>query len=359
MQDQAFLGPESGLAVPGRRRRRRPATSPPSGCTSTATRSPRRSACRPRRCASRWPASAARSAAARTCRCRCTPACSRCTPAGRCKMVYNREESFFGHVHRHPARMRYEHGATRDGRLVYVRAGSCSTAAPTRRARRPSSATPASLGARALRGAERRASTATSSTPTTRRAARCAASARCRPRFALRGADGQAGRRARARPGRAARAQRDGARRPAAHRPGRSTAPAPVAELLAAPARRCRCPPPRPTRRPARAARRRRATPPTARACARGVGYAVGLKNVGFSEGFDDYSTARVRLALIGGEPVVDGAHRGGRGRPGPGHRRRQQIARTELGVERVVVLRRRHRGRLGRARPRRRGRRT
>src|SRR5919199_1780222 len=38
------------------------------------------------------------------------------------KMMYGREESFFGHVHRHPARMRYEHGATRDGRLVYVKA---------------------------------------------------------------------------------------------------------------------------------------------------------------------------------------------------------------------------------------------
>ncbi len=38
------------------------------------------------------------------------------------KMVYGREESFFGHVHRHPARMRYEHGATRDGKLVFVRA---------------------------------------------------------------------------------------------------------------------------------------------------------------------------------------------------------------------------------------------
>jgi CO/xanthine dehydrogenase Mo-binding subunit len=38
------------------------------------------------------------------------------------KMVYGREESFFGHVHRHPARMRYEHGATRDGALVYVKA---------------------------------------------------------------------------------------------------------------------------------------------------------------------------------------------------------------------------------------------
>lgn len=39
------------------------------------------------------------------------------------KMVYSREESFCGgHVHRHPAWMRYEHGATRDGRLVYVKA---------------------------------------------------------------------------------------------------------------------------------------------------------------------------------------------------------------------------------------------
>ena len=38
------------------------------------------------------------------------------------KVVYNREESFFGHVHRHPCTMRYEHGATQDGDLVYVRA---------------------------------------------------------------------------------------------------------------------------------------------------------------------------------------------------------------------------------------------
>ena len=38
------------------------------------------------------------------------------------KMMYSREESFFGHVHRHPALIRYEHGASRDGTLVYVRA---------------------------------------------------------------------------------------------------------------------------------------------------------------------------------------------------------------------------------------------
>jgi len=37
------------------------------------------------------------------------------------KMVYTREESFFGHVHRHPARIWAEHRATRDGKLVCVR----------------------------------------------------------------------------------------------------------------------------------------------------------------------------------------------------------------------------------------------
>src|ERR671930_187268 len=37
------------------------------------------------------------------------------------KMVYSRQESFVGHVHRHPARIKAEHRATREGRLVCVR----------------------------------------------------------------------------------------------------------------------------------------------------------------------------------------------------------------------------------------------
>src|SRR5919109_1309394 len=37
------------------------------------------------------------------------------------KMVYNREESFVGHIHRHPARIWAEHRARRDGKLVCVR----------------------------------------------------------------------------------------------------------------------------------------------------------------------------------------------------------------------------------------------
>ncbi|MGX1510376.1 CO/xanthine dehydrogenase Mo-binding subunit [Streptomyces collinus] len=69
----------------------------------------------------------------------------------------------------------------------------------------------------------------------------------------------------------------------------------------------------------------------------RGVGYAVGIKNVGFSEGFDDYSTARVRLEAAGGRPTVT-VHTAmaevGQG----GVTVHAQIARTELGVAEVTI---------------------
>ena len=70
----------------------------------------------------------------------------------------------------------------------------------------------------------------------------------------------------------------------------------------------------------------------------RGVGYAVGFKNIGFSEGFDDYSTARVRLSMAGGEPLVEvhtAAAEVGQGLVTV----MGQIARTELGVQNVLVL--------------------
>jgi CO/xanthine dehydrogenase Mo-binding subunit len=70
----------------------------------------------------------------------------------------------------------------------------------------------------------------------------------------------------------------------------------------------------------------------------RGVGYAAGFKNICYSEGFDDYASARVRLHLAGGEPVV--AVHSAAADVGQGVTTIQmQIARTELGVERVVVL--------------------
>jgi CO/xanthine dehydrogenase Mo-binding subunit len=70
----------------------------------------------------------------------------------------------------------------------------------------------------------------------------------------------------------------------------------------------------------------------------RGIGYAVGYKNVGYSEGFDDYSTARVTLEAPGGEPIVTvhtAAAEVGQGLVTV----EQQICRTELGVWNVVVV--------------------
>src|SRR5262249_60594243 len=70
----------------------------------------------------------------------------------------------------------------------------------------------------------------------------------------------------------------------------------------------------------------------------RGVCYGVGIRTIGFSAGFDDYSTARVRLSTDDGEPLVEvhtAAAEVGQGLVTV----QAQIARTELGVERVVVL--------------------
>src|SRR5438309_8350706 len=70
----------------------------------------------------------------------------------------------------------------------------------------------------------------------------------------------------------------------------------------------------------------------------RGVGYAVGFKNIGYSEGFDDHSTARVRLSVIDGRPRVE-VHTAA-AEVGQGTVMVQaQIAGSELGVNDVVVL--------------------
>ncbi len=69
----------------------------------------------------------------------------------------------------------------------------------------------------------------------------------------------------------------------------------------------------------------------------RGIGYGVGIKNICFSEGYDDLSTARVRLEVIGGEPVAlvhTAAAEVGQGLVTV----EAQIARTELGIERVTI---------------------
>ena len=66
----------------------------------------------------------------------------------------------------------------------------------------------------------------------------------------------------------------------------------------------------------------------------RGIGYAVGVKNLAFSEGFDDYSDARVALTPAGVE-VHTAAVEVGQGLISVC----QQLARTILGIESVVVI--------------------
>jgi hypothetical protein len=76
----------------------------------------------------------------------------------------------------------------------------------------------------------------------------------------------------------------------------------------------------------------------------RGVGYAVGLKNLAFSEGFDDHAEARVRLTADGVE-VHTAAVEVGQGLVTV----LAQIARTVTGIERVEVVFD-HTGRIGSA---------
>jgi xanthine dehydrogenase D subunit len=69
----------------------------------------------------------------------------------------------------------------------------------------------------------------------------------------------------------------------------------------------------------------------------RGVGFAVGYKNTAYSEGFDDSSAARVRLSVGAGGPVAEihsAAAEVGQGV----HTILTQIARSELGIEEVIL---------------------
>ncbi len=248
------------------------------------------------------------------------------------KMVYSREESFFGHVHRHPARMHYEHGATRDGRLVYVKAEIILDGGAY------ASSTPAVVANAATLGAGPYVVPSvsidcygayTNNPP-------CGAMRGFGAVQAAFGYESQMDRLADA-------VGLD----PAEIRilnalvEGDQVATgqvldsaAPVAELV----RRVRDMP-----FPDAAVTDLRAMPggvantTHGEGVVRGVGYGVGIKNVCFSEGFDDYSTARVVLEVVAGEPVVlvhTAAVEVGQGLV----TLQAQIARTELGIERVTV---------------------
>ena len=252
------------------------------------------------------------------------------------KMAYSRPESFVGHVHRHPGKLTYEHGATREGRLVYVKArvlldggayASSSTAVIANAccfAVGPYECPNATIDGWVVYtnnppcGAMRGFGSVQNCYAHEAQMDKLAAAVGVDPvelriRNALRSG------------GRIITGQVvDG--------------PVPVAELLDSVSKM-----PMP---PAADARHLDLTAMPGgvsntthgEGVRRGVGYAVGFKNVGYSEGFDDYSTARVRLSIVNGRPTAEvhtAAAEVGQGLVTV----QSQIAATELGVSNVVVL--------------------
>ncbi len=250
------------------------------------------------------------------------------------KIVYGREESFFGHVHRHPARLRYEHGATRGGRLVYVRAEILLDGGAYASTSAAVAGNAATLGA----GPYDVPNVAVDAWALYTNNPPCGAMRGFGAVQACFGYESQLDKLA-AELGldpvelRIRNALHEGSVMPTGQLVDSA---APVAELL----RRVRDLPlpaalpadPDPRELPGGVAGTTHGE-----GVVRGVGYAVGIKNVGFSEGFDDYSTARVRLEVIGGEPAV--LVRTAAAEVGQGLVTVQaQIARTELGVQQVTV---------------------
>ncbi|SDY15563.1 xanthine dehydrogenase, molybdenum binding subunit apoprotein [Geodermatophilus africanus] len=250
------------------------------------------------------------------------------------KMSYGREESFHGHVHRHPATMTYEFGAERDGTLVYARADVLLDGGAY------ASSTAAVVGNAGLLGLGpyRIPSVAvdaygvfTHNPPCgAMRGFGCVQAAFAHEALMdeLAAAVGVSPVEIR---------QRNGMREGDRTTTGQVIdSAAPVAELLERVAA-MPLPPPLETS-DLRNLPGAVGNTTHGEGVRRGVGYAVTYKNVGFSEGFDDYSTARVRLQVVAGEAVATvhtAAAEVGQGLVTV----QQQIARTELGVERVVVV--------------------
>jgi xanthine dehydrogenase D subunit len=269
------------------------------------------------------------------------------------KISYSRPESFVGHVHRHPGKLVYEHGATRDGKLVYVKArvmldggayASSSTAVIANAscfAAGPYECPNATVDGWVVYtnnppcGAMRGFGSVQNCYAHEAQMDKLAAAIGMDP-VELR--------------------IRNAMRTGSTLITGQVVeGPAPVAELLER-IRKMPLPPPISLSQQGSGARRAPGQTGGAReidltempggvsntthgeGLRRGVGYALGFKNVGYSEGFDDYSTARVRLSIVDGQPraeVHTAAAEVGQGLVTV----QAQIAGTELGVSDVVVL--------------------
>ncbi|MFJ7112253.1 xanthine dehydrogenase subunit D [Streptomyces albogriseolus] len=254
------------------------------------------------------------------------------------KIVYNRFESFFGHVHRHPAKLYYEHGATADGTLTHVKArivldgGAYASASPAV----VGNASSLGVGPYAVDDVDIEAIALYTNNPPCGAMRGFGAVQAC---FAYEAQMDKLAARLGMDPVELRRrnAMEQGTLLPTGQP---VDSPAPVAELL----RRVKAMPLPPERQweSSEGADVRQlpgglSNTTHGEGVVRGVGYAVGIKNVGFSEGFDDYSTARVRMEVVGGEPVVT-VHTAmaevGQG----GVTVHAQIARTELGVAQVTI---------------------
>ncbi|MFF5768503.1 xanthine dehydrogenase subunit D [Streptomyces tanashiensis] len=255
------------------------------------------------------------------------------------KMVYNRYESFFGHVHRHPAKLYYEHGATKDGRLTHMKckivldggAYASSTASVV------GNASSLSVGPYVVEDVEIEAIGLYTNNPPCGAMRGFGAVQAC---FAYEAQMDKLAAKLGMDPVelRQLNAMEQGTIMPTGQV---VDSPAPVAELL----RRVKARPMPPERQWETAGEGAdvRALPgglsntSHGEGVVRGVGYAVGIKNVGFSEGFDDYSTAKIRIEVINGEAVAT-VHTAmaevGQG----GVTIHAQIARTELGVQQVTI---------------------
>ncbi|WP_369159593.1 xanthine dehydrogenase subunit D [Streptomyces sp. R02] len=254
------------------------------------------------------------------------------------KIVYNRFESFFGHVHRHPAKLFYEHGATADGKLTHVKArivldgGAYASASPAV----VGNASSLGVGPYAVDDVDIEAIALYTNNPPCGAMRGFGAVQAC---FAYEAQMDKLAARLGMDPVELRRrnAMQQGTLLPTGQP---VDSPAPVAELL----RRVKAMPMPPERQweSSEGADVRQlpgglSNTTHGEGVVRGVGYAVGIKNVGFSEGFDDYSTARVRMEVAGGEPVAT-VHTAmaevGQG----GVTVHAQIARTELGVAQVTI---------------------
>ena len=249
------------------------------------------------------------------------------------KMVYGREESFFGHVHRHPSRLRLEHGATRGGELVFVKArllfdGGAYTS---------TSQVVIQNGSYFAAGAYEVPDVWIDGFAVFTNNPPCGAMRGFGTVQACYGVESNMDRLARELGMdplelRLRNAATSGTVLPTGQA---IDGPAPVAELL----ERLRQMP-LPDDGPARGvygAPGGAGNVGRGEAIRRGVGYAVGMKAIAYSGGQDDHSTARVRLSVVDGEPVAgvwSAAAECGQGIVTV----LVQIARTELRLNRVVV---------------------